>query len=609
LIPAAVGYVVAMMPGPIGDLALLSDCQTAALVTRDGSVDWWPGPRFDGPSVFARLLDPDAGHLSVRPATPSTTSTRAYLDGTLVLRTEHRAGDATLVVTDALALDPAAEGHEIGLDVPHALVRVLEAVGGDVDVEVEYVPRTEYGLVVPRLTRERGAIVTIGGPEQVTLTGADELELDDSSAHGVLTLRAGERRGIVVRRGAAATLALDGPSMLEGTIGAWRSWSALHGGHGGPYAGAVELGARVLQGLTYQPSGAIVAAPSTSLPETLGASANWDYRYAWLRDASLVARALLGATCSEEARRYFEWMTGAAVSCRASSHVQIVFGVRGERNLEERALDHLRGFADSRPVRIGNAAWRQKQLDVMGEILDVAWSLGDELELDEFSAAFLCQLADRAARQWQEPDTGMWESRGPARHHTMSKVMCWVALDRAARLGARLGEHATPRDWRRAADRVRATVLHEAWSERRGAFAGVCGSDALDSALLLMPAFGFVAANDDRMASTAAAIESALGDGGLLRRHEELDEQGAFLPSTFWLAAWRAQAGDADAARAAFERAAGCANDVGLLAEMVDPATGAALGNMPQALSHVGLVDAAARIADAERAPAGGGVR
>jgi GH15 family glucan-1,4-alpha-glucosidase len=592
------------MSGSIADLALLSDCQTAALVTRDGSVDWWPGPRFDGPSVFARLLDPDAGHLSVRPAGHGATTQRAYLDGTLVLRTEHRVAGATLVVTDALALEPTAEGHEIGVHVPHALVRVLEAAGGDVDVLVEYVPRTEYGLATPRLTRERGTIVTVGGPERVTLTGANELELGDRSARGVLRLRAGERRGLVVRRGCDAALALDGPAMLEGTIGAWRSWSALHAGHDVPYAEQVAHCALVLQGLTYQPSGAIVAAPTTSLPETLGGSANWDYRYAWLRDASLVARALLGATCPDEARRYFEWMTRAAVSCRASAHVQIVFGVQGERNLEERALDHLRGFADSRPVRIGNAAWRQKQLDVMGEILDVAWSLGDELELDEFSAGFLCQLADRAAEQWREPDTGMWETRGPSRHHTMSKVMCWVALDRAARLGRRLGAHAAPQRWRRAAERVHATVLREAWSERRGAFAGVCGGDRLDAALLLLPAFGFVAADDSRMARTAAAIEAALGGGGLLRRHEDLDEQGAFLPATFWLAAWRAQSGDADGARTAFERAAGCANDLGLLAEMADPASGAALGNMPQALSHVGLVDAASRIGDAERAPA-----
>jgi len=595
------------MAAEIADLALLSDCRSAALVTRDGSIDWWPGPRFDGPTVFARLLDPDAGHLTVRPAQPATT-TRDYLEGTLVLRTRHRVGPALLTVTDALALAPGAEGHEIGREVPHALVRVLEAEGGDVDVEVEYVPRTEYGLAVPRLTRERGAIVTVGGPEHVSLTGADDLELSDSSARGTLRLRPGERRGLVVRRGAGD--ALDALATMEATIAAWRSWSQLHGGHEGPYAGAVTQAALVLQGLTYQPSGAIVAAPTTSLPESIGGTANWDYRYAWLRDASMVAHALLGATCADEAQRYFRWMTRAAVSCRASSHVQIVFGVEGERYLEERALDHLRGFADSRPVRIGNAAWRQKQLDVLGEILDVACAQGDDLQLDAFTASFLCQLADRAAAQWQDPDTGMWESREGQRHHTVSKVMCWVALDRAVRLGDRLGEHARPQRWAREAERVRAAVLGEAWSDRRGAFTGVCGDDALDASVLLLPAVGFLAADDPRMVRTVAALEDALDDHGLLRRHEQLEDEGAFLPTTFWLASWRAQAGDPDGARAAFERAAGCANDLGLLAEMADPVSGAALGNMPQALSHVGLVNAATQIARAaEPAPAGGGAR
>jgi GH15 family glucan-1,4-alpha-glucosidase len=591
------------MSTDVGDLALLSDCQTAALVTRDGSVDWWPGPRFDGPSVFARLLDPDAGHFSVRPAQAVAAPQRSYLDGTLVLCTQHQVGTATLTVCDCLALNPAAEGHEIGLDVPHALVRVLEARGGDVDVAVEYVPRTEYGLVVPRLTRHRGAIVTVGGPERVTLTGADELELGDSSARGVLRLRAGERRGIVLRRGDDTT-ALDPLATLDATVGAWRSWSVLHEGHDGPYAEAVDRAAVVLQGLTYQPTGAIVAAPTTSLPEVRGGAANWDYRYAWLRDASLVARALLDATCSDEAERYFAWMTRAAVSCRASSHVQVVFGVAGERNLEERALDHLRGYADSRPVRIGNAAWRQKQLDVLGEILDVACALGDDLELDEFTASFLCQLADRAAQQWQEPDTGMWEARAPMSHHTMSKVMCWVALDRAARLGERLGPDARPQHWRAEADRVRATVLRDAWSHERRAFAGTCGGDRLDAAVLLAPAVGFVAADDPRMAQTASALQEALDDGGLLRRHEDLDDDGSFLPATFWLAAWHAQAGDPERARAALERGMGCANDLGLLAEMALP-TGVPLGNTPQALSHVGLVAAAARIEEAERAVAG----
>ena len=586
----------------IGDLALLSDCRTAALVTLDGAVEWWPGGRFDGPSTFSRLLDPDAGHFTVRPAGPAR-SRRAYLDGTLVLETEHDTGAGTLRVTDALAFAPGARGHEIGLEAPGALVRVAEAVGGDVEVEVELVPRPEYGLAVPRLVREAGQVVTVGGPDQLSLADGGALEPDGGSARGRFTLRAGERRSFVLRRGGGEPL--DGEAALADTIEGWRSWAAVHDGYDGPYRGAVLHATRVVQGLTYQPTGAVVAAASSSLPEVPGGDENWDYRYAWLRDASLIARALLAATCADEAQRYFHWMTRAAVSCRASEHVQIVYGVDGERMLSEQELDHLAGFGGSRPVRIGNAAWRQRQHDVLGEVLDVALALGDDLELDDFSAAFLCRLADRAAEQWRESDAGVWERRDGDRRHTVSAVMCWVALDRAALLADALGPHADARRWARARDEVRADVEARAWSPRRGAYAGVLDEDRLDAAVLLLPLVGFADAGEERMASTIDVIDSDLGDRGLHRRLEGRDDEGAFLPATFWLSACRALAGDVEAARAAFERAAGCANDVGLLAEMADPATGEPRGNVPQALSHVGLITAARCLAEAtERAPA-----
>ena len=586
----------------IGDLALLSDCRTAALVTLDGSVVWWPGSRFDGPSAFSRLLDPDAGHFTIRPAGPAD-ARRAYLDGTLVLETEHDTGAGTLRVTDALAFAPGARGHEIGLETPGALVRVAEAVGGDVEVEVELVPRPEYGLAVPRLVREGGQVVTVGGPDRLFLADGGALEPDGGSARGRLVLRAGERRAFVLRRGRPEPL--DGEATLADTIEAWRSWSAMHGGYDGPYRDEVLHATLVVQGLTYQPTGAVVAAASSSLPEVPGGTENWDYRYAWLRDASLIARALLAATCADEAQRYFHWMTRAAVSCRDSGHVQIVFGAEGERMLEEAELDHLEGFGGSRPVRIGNAAWRQRQHDVLGEVLDVALALGEDLELDDFSAAFLCQLADRAAEQWREPDAGVWERRDGDRRHTVSAVMCWVALDRAVQLADALGPHADAPRWGRARDEIREEVERRAWSERRGAYAGVLGEDELDAAVLLLPLVGFADAGEERMARTIDAIDQALGDGGLHRRLEGREDEGAFLPVTFWLAACRALAGDVDAARAAFERAAGCANDVGLLAEMADPATGEPRGNVPQALSHVGLITAARCLAEAaERAPA-----
>jgi GH15 family glucan-1,4-alpha-glucosidase len=584
--------------GGVGDLALLSDCGTAALVTLDGAVEWWPGARFDGPSVFSRLLDPDAGHFTIRPA-GEFRSRRRYLDGTLVLETEHDTGGAVLRVTDALAFAPGARGHDIGHDSPDALVRVIEAVGGDVEVELELVPRPEYGLAVPRVVRDGGQVVTVGGPARLFVADGGALEPDGGSARGRLALREGQRRGFVARRGAPEPL--DAEATLADTIEAWRSWAEMHDGFDGPHRDAVLHSTLVIQGLTYQPTGAIVAAATTSLPEVPGGSENWDYRYAWLRDASLIARALQSATCADETQRYFHWMTRAAVSCRESEHVQIVFGAGGERMLDERVLDHLEGFEGSRPVRIGNDAWRQRQLDVLGEVLDVALALGDDLELDDFSASFLCQLVDRAAEQWREPDSGVWERRDGERRHTVSAAMCWVALDRGVRLADALGPHAEPERWARARDEVRAAVLEQGWNERRGAFTDTLGGDRLDAGVLLLPLVGFIEAGDERMRRTIAAIDAGLSDGGLHRRLEGRDDEGPFLPATFWLSACLALAGDLDGARAAFERAAGCANDVGLLAEMADPRTGAPWGNVPQALSHVGLITAARCLAEAAR--------
>src|SRR4051794_691973 len=421
----------------IGDLALLSDCTTAALVGSDGSVDWWPGPRFDGSTALGRLLDPAAGHFSVRPVVAAP-GHRAYVPGTLVLVTEHRTPDATLRVTDCLALAPGARGHEIGLRSPDALVRLVEALGGEVEVAVELAPRPEYGLTVPRLVRQRGAIATIGGSQRLFLTGGEDLELDGATAAGGFRLREGERRGLVLRRvqgiDAAPPEPIDAAAAVEATIAAWRSWSELHDSYDGPYRDEVLRSALVVQGLTYQRSGALVAAPSPSLPEVVGGAENWDYRFAWLRDSSLVARALDAAMCSDESVGYFDWMARAAATCRHDEHVQIVFGLEGERALHEHELDHLRGYRDSRPVRVGNTAWRQKQLDVLGEVLEVAWRLGEELELDDFQAGFLCDLVERAAERWREPDAGIWEARGAPCHHTASKVMCWVALDRGVRL-------------------------------------------------------------------------------------------------------------------------------------------------------------------------------
>jgi GH15 family glucan-1,4-alpha-glucosidase len=590
------------VPAAIRDHAFLSDCRTAALVTRDGAVDWWPAPRFDSPSAFSALLDDEAGHWSLRPRDRFDATWR-YRPGTLVLETTMRTANGTLQVTDALAFAPGARGHEIGREAPHALVRVAEALEGTVAVELECVPRLEYGLAVPRMVEEAGGVASVGGPERVFLRGERPLTADGGRTCAAFELRAGERAGWVLHRRpgayAEAPPPLDPHATLADTTAAWRSWSDEHSGYEGEHADRVHFAAVLLQGLTFQPSGAVVAAPTTSLPEVAGGESNWDYRYGWLRDAAMVARALSSSTCSDEATRYFDWIVRAGVSCRHADQVQIVFGVEGERDLSEHALEHLDGHLGSRPVRVGNAAWRQQQLDVLGHVLDCACVVRDELgEPDELSASLLCELADRAAAQWREPDSSIWEGREGERDYVVSKLGCWVALDRAVALADRLGDGADHRRWAAEREAIAARVLRDGWSEERGAFCGAFGSDHLDAGVLLLPLSGLIAFDDPRMTRTIAALEDELGDDGLLRRWSGA-EDGAFLLASFWLAECHARAGRIERAEAVFERAAGAANDLGLLAEEVDPATGDALGNVPQAISHVGLVNAAQALTEA----------
>lgn len=398
---------------------------------------------------------------------------------------------------------------------------------------------------------------------------------------------------------ATAPARLDAAATLQDTTAAWRAWSDQHRGYDGAHADAVHFAGLVVQGLTYAPSGAVVAAATTSLPEVPGGASNWDYRFGWLRDAAMIARGLSAAGCSDEPLRYFDWIVRAGVTCEGSQRVQIMFGVDGERDLAEHELTHLAGHGGARPVRVGNAAWRQTQLDVLGHILDCAWAIRDELgDVDAFTAEFLCQLADRAAEQWRETDSSIWEGREGERHYTVSKLGCWVALDRAVRLAARLGAHADPQRWANARDELRETILREAWCEERVAFAGAFGSDHLDAGVLLMALCGFVDAGDPRMTTTIAALEAELGDDGLLLRWSGAQD-GPFLLAAFWLAECHARAGRVERAEQVFARAAGCANDLGLLAEEVDRETRDPLGNFPQAISHVGLISAAVAITQA----------
>jgi GH15 family glucan-1,4-alpha-glucosidase len=584
------------MSRPIADYALLGDCHSAALVSSDGCVEWWCPARFDSRSVFARLLDPSAGHFSITPVEHYEIA-REYEPDTMVLRTTFTTASGTLRLSDALALEPGARGHEIGLRSPHVLVRVAEALSGSMEITVEFAARPEYGLVVPRLEPTSDGLRTVGGPDTLLLATATALDLADGTARARITLRAGERATFAVhhREGMAQTdfALLDVAAALEDTIAGWRSWMGEHERYDGAYADAVNRSALVLQALTYQPSGAIVAAPTTSLPEILGGEANWDYRFAWLRDASLTLRALWIAACPHEAARYLDWMA-RAVGHQRDRPVQIMFGVQGERDLSERELDHLAGYGDSRPVRVGNAAWRQRQLDVMGEILEAAYVMRESLELEPPTAAFLCDLADRAAAVWGQTDAGIWEGRGGERHYTSSKLMCWVALDRAVKLAPQLGDGVHPGHWEEQRDELRAAILEQAYDEQSGVYAGAFGSDRLDASVLLMATMGLVAADDERMLATIHAIDRELGVNGLVRRWSGTsDDEGAFVICSFWLANCLARAGELARAREVFERVVSHANDVGLLAEEIDPRDGSLLGNFPQAFSHVGLITAA----------------
>src|SRR3954469_9221849 len=605
-----------MSATPIADHALLSDRHSSALVTTSGSVDWLTFPRFDSPSVLGRLLGAAAGHWQVAPV-GEVISTRRYLDRTLVLETTFTTATGTLVLTDGMAMGEDNGGHRLGTGVPHLLVRRVACVAGEVEVEVDYQPRPEYGLVVPLLSLVDGGITARGGAEWLVLS-TDGLVVDGPRAHGRRTLRAGEQvhfglhRSTLEETPARVWSQAELSAALEGTVAAWRSWSALHQAYEGPWADLVHHSGVVLQGLSFQPSGAIVAAATTSLPEGVGGGRNWDYRFSWVRDASFTMEALWVAACPDEADDFFAFMTTAAAGgIGPEDSLQIMFGVAGEHDLTERTLGRLRGWRDSRPVRVGNGAWDQRQVDVYGELLGAAARLSDQLpRVDEETRTFLAACADTAAVRWRDRDQGIWEVRGEPQHFLYSKVMCWVALDRAIALADRLHAPDRVEDWARARDEIRDAVLDQGWNEEAGAFTQYFGSSALDASNLMLPIVGFLPAGDPRMLATIDAVAERLTDErGLVYRYrteEGVDglagEEGTFLLCTFWLAQALALAGQVERAREVFERAAAFVTDLGLLAEEIDPGSGELLGNYPQAFSHIGLVNAAWAIDQAERA-------
>ena len=603
---------------PISEYGLIADCNSAALVGSDGSVDWLCLPRYDSPAVFTRILGPDAGHWSLTPVEPFQ-STRRYLPGTLVLETTFRTESGVVRVTDAMAFKEGQRGHDLGIEAPHELLRVVEGVEGSMAMALELAPRPEYGLVRPlfRSTPDGGR--TFGGPNQIAVTAGVATNVADSIMRATFDVEPGAQIGFALRWAAPdrprplPTPAAEVAARITDTAEGWRSWEAEHDIYAGPRHELVRMSSRVLKGLTYRPTGAIVAAPTTSLPESVGGERNWDYRYAWVRDASLTMEALYIGSCPDEVHDFVSFMTSSAgghVTDR--DELQIMFGISGEHDLTERELTHLPGWRSSQPVRIGNGAWGQKQLDVYGELLIALDLYKSKLgELHPEIQSFACYLADTAARAWAAKDAGMWEMRGEPRHHLSSKVLCWAALDRAVRLAPHLGENADPERWAAARDEIRAAVLERGWSENRQAYTQSFDSDELDAAALLMPLVGFLPATDPRMRSTIEAIARDLTEDGFVLRYRNSEglnadgltgEEGTFVICSFWLVSCLAQAGEVERAEALFDRLAGYANDLGLIAEEIDAERGELLGNFPQAFSHIGLIVAANQIDKAKQA-------
>ncbi|RBM18413.1 glycoside hydrolase family 15 [Streptomyces sp. PT12] len=624
-----------MADTPIEDYGLLSDRHSAALVDRDGSVDWLCFPRFDSDAVFGALLDAHAGNWAIRPTAPARTE-RRYVPGTMALCTEFTTPTGIVALTDALATGSADDPHALGAHAPHVLVRHVRCDAGESEVTVDFRPRPGYGLGPPGLILSEGGIVTRSADGVLVLSSplplAPQPGAEPAGALARTTLREGDELWFGLGWDPPTAEPRDAYSadelaeLMNRTLESWRAWSRLHERYRGPWSALVHHSGRVLQALTYQPTGAIVAAPTTSLPETPGGARNWDYRYAWVRDAAFTMDALWVAACTDEGEQFFTFMTEAATGAPSGEQLQIMYGIGGEHNLDERQLDHLAGWGGARPVRVGNDAWSQPQLDVYGELLDTAARFADQLAgAAPALGTFLLGLADAAAEAWDRPDHGIWEVRGEPRHFLYSKLMCWVALDRAIALADRLGDRLGDRPggteeraagWRRSADEIRAAIEERGWSERAGAFTQSFGSDVLDASALMLPITGFLPGDDPRVLATVDAVSRDLTDRrGLVRRYrtgsgEGADglagEEGSFLLCTFWLSQAQAMAGRTDEARDTFERAASHANDLALLAEQVAPDSGRMLGNFPQAFSHIGLVNAASQIARAERHASGG---
>jgi GH15 family glucan-1,4-alpha-glucosidase len=583
----------------IEDYALIGDTQTAALVGRDGSIDWLCLPRFDSGSCFARLLgDENHGRWLIAPVAADVSSTRSYRENTLVLETEWLTSEGSVRVIDFMS---PRHYHP-------RVIRIVEGLTGSVDMRTELVIRFEYGKDVPWVRQVDGYFQAVAGPESLCLDASVELEGHDRRSTGTFTVHAGESVPFVLswhRSYEPRPTVTDTDRSLAETMAFWQEWcdgvTQVHG----EWQGLVLRSLITLKALTYGPTGGIVAAPTTSLPESIGGVRNWDYRYCWVRDATLTLDALIEAGCRDEAQAWIEWLARTAAG--APEQLQIMYGPGGERRLNEFEIDWLPGYEGSAPVRIGNAASDQFQLDVYGELMDaIDRARAHGIPTDDVIWELQLVLMKFVSEHGRDPDDGIWEVRGPRRDFTHSRLMAWVAFDRAIRAVERDGLEGPVDDWRRSRNEMHDEVCSRGWSDKRQAFTQSYGADELDASVLMIPLVGFLPPDDPRVVATVEAVQRELMVDGFVLRYQSTSgvdglsgTEGAFLPCTFWLADCLALMGRVDEAREIFNRLQAVGNDLGLFAEEYDPTARRLLGNFPQAFTHVGLINSARILTEA----------
>ena len=595
----------------LNEYALIGDCRSAALVSRDGAIDWLCLPIFDSPSVLAAILDARRGGAFQVSAPHATEITRRYVGHSNVLETTFSTPSGVLRLTDAMPVaDEATKTRTLWPD--HEVLRRAECVEGEVELAVVFEPRPDYGRASVHLRRGgSGALISEYGPQALTLMSdvALTIDADSAGARGTRTLRRGERAiiGLTFTDQLPSVLPALGDHadrVIRDSVAWWEQWAAqcCYDWH---YRDAVVRSALTLKLLTYAPSGAMIAAPTTSLPEKVGGVRNWDYRYCWLRDASLTLSALVDLGYAIEAEAFLSWVLHA--TRLTQPRLQVLYDVYGESKLSERTLDHLEGYAGSRPVRIGNGATRQLQLDVYGEVIDAAYQYvlrGGRL--DRTTQRLLAGLGRTICAIWREPDESIWEPRSGRQQFTYSKVMCWLGLDRLIDLRRR-GLSIDVDRFEAVRDDIRREIESRAWDDGLGSYTAVFGRRLMDASLLRMCLSGYRDARDPRLRSTAARVREELGAGGLLYRYLSNDGlpsgEGAFVICSFWSAEYSALQGRLEEAMEEFERVLGCANDVHLLSEEIDPDSLDLLGNFPQAFSHIGLINAALTMAECAGRP------